>query len=126
MKRMSTLFFAAALFCVASFTSAEAQIVEKVKDAAEKTKDVTVETTKKVGEVAKDGAEKVEDGTKAGVSKSKKVGSHIVTTTDNVVGQAYEGGKYYTVKTWDGSKWVTKRVWFATKKAVVGENEVKP
>lgn len=128
------LFFAIVLFsCVA----AKAQVVEVVKDAASKTKDISKKTAEVVADTAKDVADTTGDVTVAAakktVSTSKKIGNYSVNVTENVAGAAYEGGKYFTVKTWDGTKWVSKRVWFATKKAadatkdfVVGDGEKKP
>lgn len=128
------LFFAIVLFsCVA----AEAQVVEVVKDAASKTKDISKKTAEVVVDTAKDVADTTGDvavgAAKKTASTSKKFGNYSVNITENVAGAAYEGGKYFTVKTWDGTKWVSKRVWFATKKAadatkdfVVGDGEKKP
>lgn len=148
MRKVAASIVFAVAFVLFSYGSASAQIVQKVKDVADKTKEVTKgvskdvagetkEGTKKVGVVVTDGLEKSADGTekaaKVGASKTKKFGNTAVNVTENVAGDAYEGGKYYTVKTWDGTKWVSKRVWFATKKtadatkdAVVGEGEQKP
>lgn len=126
-------FLAIALF---SYNTASAQVVEKVKDAAEKTKDVTVDAAKKTVEVTKDVADKTKDVTTEAAKKTgagaKNVGGYTVKLVDNVKGQSYEGGKWLVVTTWDGTKWVSKRTWFATKKAatatknaVVGDGENK-
>jgi hypothetical protein len=137
MKRIlvGSLFTVAVVFF--AYGTGSAQIVEKIKDAAETTKDVTVSAAKKTKVVVTDGLEKAGDETEeaatSGAKKTKTFGSHAVSTTENIAGQAYEGGKYYTVKTWDGTKWVSKRVWYATKKgstatkdAIVGEDQQKP
>ena len=108
-----------------SYGSASAQIVEKTKevtkDVAEKTKDVTVGAATKTKVIVTDGLAKTADGTekaaKVGPSKTQKFGNNAVNVTENVVGQTYEGGKYFTVTTWDGAKWVSKRVWHPNKKA---------
>jgi hypothetical protein len=42
---------------------------------------------------------------------TKKIGNYSVNVTDNVQGQSMENGKFYTVTTWDGTKWVSKRTW---------------
>jgi hypothetical protein len=48
---------------------------------------------------------------------TKAFGKYSVNVTDNVTAapttpaQNMENGKYYTVTSWDGSKWVTKRTW---------------
>jgi hypothetical protein len=137
-------FFAAVLF---AYGPANGQIPEKVKDAAgkvkdvtveaadktkdatvkaaDKTKDVTVGAAKKTKVVVTDGLEKAADKTgdaaaatgKAVKSTSKTIGHHTVNVTEDVAGDAYEGGKYYMVTTWDGTKWVSKRTRFETKKA---------
>ena len=68
-------------------------------DVADKTKDAAV------------------DGAKAAASGAKKVGGYTVDVTENVAGQAYEGGKWFVTTTWDGTKWVSKKVMYGTKKA---------
>ena len=85
-----------------------------------------------LGDLIDKAADKTAEAAKVGASKTKKFGNSAVRVTENVAGDAYEGGKYFTVTTWDGTKWVSKRVWHATKKgagatkdAVVGE-EQKP
>jgi hypothetical protein len=128
------VFFAAVLF---SYDSVNAQIVDKVKDAASKTKDVTldaadktrdvtVDTTKKVGVVVTDGlstaADKTAGAAKVGAKKTKQFGSHAVNVTENVSGEVTEGGKWFVVTTWDGTKWVSKRVWYKTKQAADAVN----
>lgn len=128
------MFFALVLF---SYGSAEAQVVDAVKDAASKTKEVTKKTAVVVTDNVKKAADKTEDVTvdtaKKTASASKKVGSYSIDVTESAAGHAYEGGKYYTVKTWDGTKWVSNRVWYKTKKAadatkdaIVGDGEKKP
>ncbi len=125
--------FAAFLALVSfSYVGAQAQVVGAVKDAAGKTKDVTVDAAKKTKVVVTDGLETAADktksaadatgdatakGAKVAASKSKSFGNRTVSVTENIAGNAYEGGKFYTVTTWDGTKWVSKRVWFKTKKA---------
>ena len=137
MKRilMGSLFAVAVVFF--AYGTGSAQIVEKVKDAAEATKDVTVSAAKKTKVVVTDGLEKAGDksgeAVATGTKKTKSFGSNTVSTTENIAGHAYEGGKYYTEKSWDGTKWVSKRVWHATKKgstatkeAVAGDDQQKP
>lgn len=137
MKRilLGSLFAAAVVFF--AYGTGSAQVVEKVKDAAEKTKDVTVGAAKKTKVFVTDGlakaGDKTADAAKSGAKKTKNFGSHAVSTTENVTGEVRENGKYYSVKTWDGTKWVSKRVWYATKKgatatkeAVAGEDQQKP
>ena len=172
------MFVAVVLF---SYGTTPGQVVEKVKDAASKTKDVTVDAAKKTADVVGDGAEAAVDktkdiagdtkdasvgaakksrvfvkdginiaadktldaadatgdavgsGVKTAASKTKQVGRYTVGVTDNVAGKVYEGGRYYTVKSWDGTKWASKQVWYNTKKAasatkdfVVGDGEKQP
>ena len=128
--------FGLILFVSFSYSAANAQIVDAVKDAAEKTKDVTVDAAKKTADVTGDIAEGAKDvtvdGVKAAGKGAKKVGNYTVDVTENVAGQAYEGGRWLTVTTWDGTKWVSKKVWFASKKAasatkdaVVGDDDEK-
>ena len=159
MKKLVSGSLLTLLFVFVSYNTASSQVVDKVKDAAkkttevtkdvaDKTKDATVDAAKKTGGVTKDVADKtgdvVVDGTgkaagatkdaaKVGASKTKKFGNSAVNVTENVAGEAYEGGKYFTVTTWDGAKWVSKRVWYNTKKAadvtrdaVTGKSSEKP
>ena len=73
-------------------------VTDALDTAADKIQDVTADTARKTA------------------STSKKIGNYSVDVTENVAGQAYEGGKWVTVTTWDGTKWVSNRVWYATKK----------
>jgi len=108
-----------------AYGQANAQVPEKVKDAAGKTKDVTVDAAKKTKVIVTDGLEKAADKTgdaasataSAAKSTSKTIGHHTVTVTDNVVGEVRKDGKWFVVTTWDGTKWVSKRTWMETKKA---------
>ncbi|MDQ3179309.1 MAG: hypothetical protein M3Q33_02195 [Acidobacteriota bacterium] len=138
-----------------SYGAANSQVVDAVKDAAKKTKDVTVDAAKKTAEVTTDIADKTKDvtvnaakktadvagdvkdaavdGAKAAGSGTKKVGGYVIEKTGDIAEKSAETGKYFVVTTWDGTKWVSKKVWFATKKAadktkdvVIGEDEVKP
>ncbi len=133
-------FFVIAMF---SYTTAKAQIVDKVKDAAKKTKDVTVDAAKKTADVTKDAAEKAKDVTvdaadktkdatvdaadktkdvtvnaaKTTGSGAKKINGYTMKVTYNVKEQSTEDGKWLVMTTWDGTKWVTKRTWVVSKKA---------
>ena len=131
-----------------SYSAANAQVVQKVKDAADKTKEVTVDTTKKTVELTKDAADKTKNVTEKVVDKTKdatveaakttgsgakKAGGYTVKLVDNVKGQSYEGGRWLVVTTWNGTKWVSNRTWVATKKAadatrdaIVGDKDKKP
>src|SRR5688572_15811269 len=122
-------FLGVAVFALAvlfAYGPANAQVPEKVKDAAGKTKDVTVDAAKKSRVVVTDGLEKAADATgdaasataKAAKSTTKTFGRHTVNVTENVAGEVKEGGRWLMVTTWDGTKWVSKRTWFAAKKAV--------
>ena len=109
-----------------AYGTAQGQVISTIKGTTEKTVKKTVEVTKDVAGKTKDvvetGAEKSVEGGKAVGNKATKIGSYSVDVTENVVGTAYEGGRWLTVKTWDGTKWVSKRAWFKTKK---GSGEVK-
>jgi hypothetical protein len=115
------VFFAFVLF---AYVGADAQVPEKVKDAAGKTKDVTVEAAKKTKVIVTDGLEKAADKTgdaasataKAAKSTTKTIGSHSVTVTENVAAEVKKDGQWLMVTTWDGTKWVSKRTWMETKK----------
>jgi hypothetical protein len=140
------VFFVFALF---SYTAVNAQIVEKVKDAASTTKNATVKAAKRTADVTKDAASKTKDvavdaydkaeektpeiaeetkdttvkAAKAGASTANKVGDYTINVTEGVAGHAYEGGRWLMTSTWDGTKWVGKRVWYPTKKAATATKE---
>jgi hypothetical protein len=120
--KLRTLFLTSLVFGFAMIfgMSANAQIVDKTKDAASKVKDVTVKTAKKttsaVADAVDDSASKTKQAAKVGAAKAQKFGSTTVSVTENIAGDAYEGGRYLTVTTWDGVKWVSKRQWFPNKK----------
>ena len=153
---MRTKFIRTVLFTFtivfAAYAATDAQVVDKIKDktvkavkktvevtkdVAGKTKDAVVDGTDKTVEVSKDVAGETKDITVEAAknvgSKTKKIGGYTVDTTENVVGSAYEGGRWLTVTAWDGTKWVSKRTWFAARKAaeatrdfVVGDETKKP
>ena len=120
-----------ALVVLFAYGQGNAQVPEVVKDAAGKTKDVTVDTAKKTKVIVTDGLEKAADKTedaasataKAAKSTSKTIGHHTVTVTDNVVGEVKKDGKWFVVTTWDGTKWVSKRTWIETKKVAVATKD---
>lgn len=110
-----------------SYGTANAQIVDAAKDAASKTKDVANKTTV----VVTDGLDKTRDMTVDSArntgSNVKKIGSYSIETTENIKVVKFEDGKWFTVTKWDGTKWVSKRTWYANKKdAVAGGEEKKP
>lgn len=138
-----------------SYSSIDAQVVDQVKKAAEKTKEVTVDSVKKAGEVTGDVAEKTKNAAVKTVkktgeviegtpdktkeiadeigSKSKDGARMVVNVADNLATPVVKKGRHLTVTTWDGTKWVSKKVWFAAKKSsstvketVVGNDEKKP
>ena len=118
-----------------SYGSASGQVVNKTKEVTSKTTKAVVDSTKKAASVTKDAtttaasktkdvvtdsanktADVAKDTASAGKTKSQSYGKNTVTVTENIAGQAYEGGKYLTVTTWDGTKWVSKQVWQPNKK----------
>ncbi len=142
---------AALTIALFAYTAADAQVVDAIKDAAGKTKDVTVSTTKKTAVVVSDafetavdktpevagavkdgtvkGAKAAASGAKSAGSATKSFGNRTVNVTENVVDRSARKGKYYTTTTWDGTKWVSKQVWHeskdaasATKNVVVDDN----
>lgn len=127
-----TVFFGAVLF---SYGTVSAQSEDKTKDTAAKTADAVVDSTKKVTKavvapakkttvVVTDSLSNAADKTKdtatdsaaAVKTKSQKIGNSTINVTDNVAGEAYEGGRWLTTSTWDGTKWAYKRLWFPNKK----------
>lgn len=175
MKVKGLLSFAL-LFVLVSFSygTAEAQVVDAVKDAASKTKEVTVDAAKKTADVTgdiaegtkdvtvkaakktagvtKDVAGATKDGTVKAAKKTADVTADAYDKADDVaastydkaddmaydVAQAtakgtkksvyfvgdkavdlgkygYKGGKWVTMTTWDGMKWVSKKARFWAK-----------
>lgn len=100
-------------FVLITYSTAIAQENEPSED--------TKSPVSKVKVVVTDGLEKAADATKSAVDKVKKTttnfGNNAVDVTEDVAETVYKKGKYYTVTTWNGTKWVTKQVWFETKKA---------
>lgn len=119
--RVLVSFTAIAVIVLISCSTANAQIVEKVKEAADKTREVTIDTTEKTVELTKDAADKSKSRTAEVVKKNnsgvKRFGSYSVELVDKVQGKTTESGRWLTVTTWDGAKWVSKRIWSPTKKA---------
>lgn len=120
-------FFAMVLF---SYSTANAQNEDKTKEAVSKTKDAAVKTVTKAVESATKTTLVVQDAladsadktkTAAGTAEnkikasSKSFGGNTVNVTENVAGETYEGGRWLTVTTWDGVKWVSKQKWFPNK-----------
>ena len=104
-------------FVFIAYTSASAQdtpVVNETKNDAKKVRVVVTDGLEKVVVKTKD---VTAVATEKGKAATKNFGTNTLVVTENVAGQALKGGKYYTVKTWDGAKWVSKQVWFATKKA---------
>jgi len=97
-----------------AYSFANAQEQEPAKD--------TTDTPSKIKVVVTDALEKTADVAKDVAEKTKKTatnfGKHAVEVTENVVGETQKQGRYYTVKTWDGTKWVSKQVFYAAKKTV--------
>ena len=106
------------LFVFFAYGAASAQEKETANDTTStpsKIKVVVTDGLKTAAEKTKDAAETVADTTK---KTAKTFGNRTVEVTEGVVGQAIKQGRYYTVKTWDGTKWVSKQVFYETKKAV--------
>ncbi|MEP6847435.1 MAG: hypothetical protein ABI999_01175 [Acidobacteriota bacterium] len=127
-----TVFLGAVLL---SYGTVSAQSEDKTKDNAPKTADAVVDSAKKgtkaaVGTAKKttvvvtdslaNAADKTRDTVTASGSAAKtstqKIGKTTINVTDNVAGEAYEGGRWLTTSTWDGTKWAYKRLWFPNKK----------
>ena len=111
------------LFAYVGTSAQEKEIANDTKQAAEKTKVVVTDGLSKAADATKTAAEKT-------AKSVKNFGSNAVEVTENVVGKSAEvGGKtlqkgrYYTVKTWDGTKWVSKQVWYETKAAGAAVNK---
>ena len=99
-------------FVLFSYGSASAQETEKPKSDAPATNPRVV-VTDSLAETAK--AKEAATAAKPAPTTTKSFGNHAVTVTEGVVGQTMQNGKWYTVTTWDGTKWVSKRTFFPDK-----------
>lgn len=107
------------LFVFVAYGAAAAQDKQTANDTAN-------DQPKKVKVVVTDGlmtaADKTADAAATVPDKAKKTaksfGNKTVEVTENVVGETIKQGRYYTVKTWDGAKWISKQVFYETKKVV--------
>ena len=132
-----------------SYGAAQGQVVNAIKDAAKKTKDVTVDAAKKTKDVTVDIADKTKDVTVDVAKKTAEVTTNIAGGTADVATDVwdasakgtkkavyytgdktadfaklgYDGGKEVVVTTWDGTKWVSKKTWVFTKKAADGTKD---
>ncbi len=99
MMKLKVFLNLAAIFVVAifSYITANAQIVEKVKDAAKKTKDVTVDAAKKTADVTKDAADKTKDVTVDAAEKTKDVTVDTAEKTKDATVDAADKTKDVTV-----------------------------
>ena len=97
------------LFAYVAASAQEKETANDTKSTAEKTKVVVTDNLAKAADTASNAVEK-------SAKSVKNFGSNAVEVTEGVVGKTVEQGRYYTVKTWDGTKWVSKQVWYATKK----------
>jgi len=105
------------LFVFFAYGAASAQDKETSNDTAgkpSKPRVIVTDLLQTAADKTKDAASTVADTTK---KTAKTIGNHTVEVTEGVVGKAVEQGRYYTVKTWDGTKWVSKQVFYATKNA---------
>jgi uncharacterized protein YktB (UPF0637 family) len=107
------------LFVFFAYSAAAAQEKETANDTTKSTpskvKVVVTDGLQTAADKTKDTAAAVADTTK---KTAKSFGNRTVEVTEGVVGQAVKQGRYYTVKTWDGTKWVSKQVFYETKKAL--------
>jgi uncharacterized protein YktB (UPF0637 family) len=106
------------LFVFFAYGAAAAQDKETANDTTDKPSTIKVVVTdglQTAADKTKDAAAAVADTTK---KTAKSFGNKTVEVTEGVVGEAVKQGRYYTVKTWDGAKWVSKQVFYETKKAV--------
>lgn len=105
----------ASLFVFFAYGAASAQDKQTSNDTPSKIKVVVTDGLQTAADKTKDAASAVAETTK---KTAKSFGNKTVEVTEGVVGQAIKQGRYYTVKTWDGTKWVSKQVFYETKKAV--------
>lgn len=106
------VFFVTVLF---SYDTARAQDVDKTKATTAKPAAETAKPQVIVTDSLAEAAKAKEEAAKP-VTTTKSFGNHAVTVSEGVVGQTQQSGKWHTVTTWDGTKWVSKREFFPTKK----------
>jgi uncharacterized protein YktB (UPF0637 family) len=108
----------ATLFVFFAYGAVSAQEKETANDTTDKPSKIKVVVTdglQTAADKTKDAASAVADTTK---KTAKTFGNRTVEVTEGVVGEGIKQGRYYTVKTWDGTKWVSKQVFYETKKVV--------
>jgi len=117
-KLLRFLVISSFVFIAYSAVSAQDKpAVNETKEPEKKVKLVVTDNLQKPAEQAKQTAASAPKET------TKTFGSHALVVTENITPAANgnaptpEGGRYYTVTTWDGSKWVSKQVLFPPKKA---------
>lgn len=116
MKTRSLAVFAAlSVFVLLSYSSVKAQ-----EDSTEKPKTETPKSITKTTVVVTDNLEVAKTASapaaKQPTSTTKSFGNNSVQVTESVVGTNYEEGKWHTVTSWDGKRWVPKRVFYPNKK----------
>jgi hypothetical protein len=107
-------------FVFIAYTAASAQdtpVVKETADAAKKVRVVVTDGLEKAVVKTKDAALVVGEKGKAA---TRSFGTNTLVVTENITSEAKgttpEGGRYYTVTTWDGSRWVSKQVLYPPKK----------
>ena len=106
-------------FVFIAYTSVSAQdtpVVKETAEAAKKVKVVVTDALEKAAVKTKDAAMMPTQKAKA---VTKNFGTNTLVVTENITADAKstpEGGRYYTVTTWDGTKWVSKQVLYPPKK----------
>ncbi len=107
------------LFVFVAYGAAAAQDKETPNstpsDPPKKVKVVVTDGLQTAADKTKDAASAVADTTK---KTAKSFGNKTVEVTEGVIGESIKQGRYYTVKTWDGAKWVSKQVFYETKRVV--------
>ncbi len=107
--------------------SAEAQVVPAAKKAAKTTKDTTVKVSKKAVKTSKKAVKGAAKGVKKGAAVSKSAaekGADVAAEgAKTAAEESVKAGRWVIVTSWDGTKWVSNKVWWATKKVILGEEK---
>lgn len=113
--RSLAVFVALSAFVLLSYSSVKAQ-----EDSTEKAKVETPKSITRTTVVVTDNLQTTKttptEAAKQPTSTTKTFGNNSVQVTESVVGQSQVEGKYHTVTSWDGSRWVPKRVFYPNKK----------
>ncbi len=76
---------------------------------------VTIDTVNKTVEMTSYSDDKLSEAAKPNSSEAQNFGNYSVSISRTVSEKSLEAGKWLVTTTWDGAKWVSKKVWYPSK-----------